>query len=145
MKLRQDIVDLLHAGQSDAAISRTLHVCNRTVATARAALGLPKAQSGYAAATSLEAALMAHVEALADGHLRWKGHRNSTTVPCFRWQGRMWTAYRAAFEIQHGRKPVGKVTPGCGAPQCVAPGHVEDRPMREALAAQLASIFGSAA
>lgn len=143
MKIRQDITELLKAGYSDRAIAARLGVdAKKTVRAAREHLGLPKAKPGYTAAASLEAAFQARVTAAAGGHLTWAGHRDITT-PSFRWQNRKWTAYRAAFQIRYGRPPVGKVTPGCGVPDCVAPDHVEDRPMREALSTLHTAIFGS--
>jgi hypothetical protein len=56
----------------------------------------------------------------------------------------MRTAYRAAFELRYGRAPVGKALPGCDMPRCVAPDHVQDRPMRDALTTQFNAIFGGA-
>jgi hypothetical protein len=53
----------------------------------------------------------------------------------------MRTAYRIAFQIRHGREPVGYVKPGCEFDGCVHPDHVEDQPMRD----QYAAIFGAAA
>lgn len=144
MKIRADIAELLHAGHSDRAIAEQLHTCAKSVAAARTVLGLPKAKSGYAAAESLSAAFHARTKPAGDGHLLWTGHVNNTGSPCFRWQRRLWTAYRAAFEIRYGRLPVGKALPGCDMPHCVAPDHVQDRPMRDALDTQFNAIFGGA-
>lgn len=142
MKIRSDVADLLRAGLSDRTVARRLHTCAKDVAAARSALGLPKAKSGYAPAESLEAAFRARTKPTDDGHLTWTGHINNTGVPCFRYGGRMHTAYRAAFTIRHGRDPIGKAMTWCDMPGCVAPDHIDDRAARDRDQATYNAIFG---
>ncbi|MEU8760695.1 hypothetical protein [Streptomyces sp. NPDC048659] len=126
MKLRNNVVELLHAGRSDREIAATLHTDARTVSTARATLGLPKARPGKRPAADLTTAFNARAKRARDGHMLWTGHAQNG-MGTFRWQGRLWTARRAAFEIHNGRPPVGKALPSCGRAQCVAPAHMQDQ------------------
>ncbi|MEU9861292.1 hypothetical protein AB0D99_10470 [Streptomyces sp. NPDC047971] len=134
MKIRTDVADMLRAGHSDRAIAKTLHVCDKSVSAARAVLGLPKARPGHPPAESMESLFLARCKAVGDGHAEWTGHISNGGLGTFRWQGRHWSANRAAFEIHHNRPPVGYALPGCGHPHCVAPAHMQDRPMRAAAA-----------
>ncbi|MFB7589328.1 hypothetical protein [Streptomyces sp. NPDC056169] len=127
MTFRQNVADMLHAGHSDRAIARELHVDWTTAATTRTALGLPKARPGKKPAATLQDAFHAHVQKGRDGHMQWTSRVQKNGVAAFRWQGRQWTAYRAAFEIHHGHAPVGKTLPACGKPKCVAPAHMQDQ------------------
>lgn len=144
MKVRPDVVKLLHAGYSDVEIGRRAHVCPRTAAAARRALGLPVHKGGRAAASSPEVLFRAHTRRVKGGHLKWVGTTSAKGFESFRWKGRVHGAHRVAFVIQYGRPPVGRVRPGCGRPGCIAPGHLEDRLVREQLRAQMASIFPAA-
>lgn len=119
------IADMLRAGHSDRAIAKALHTDGKRVAAARAMLGLPKARPGKTAAESLEDAFRSHSTEISDGHVQWTGHVNGGRA-AFRWDGRHWSARRAAFEIQHGRPPVGYTAISCGMDDCVAPAHVRE-------------------
>ncbi|WP_328721768.1 hypothetical protein OHT52_21255 [Streptomyces sp. NBC_00247] len=141
MEIRADIAALLRDGLSDAAITRRLHVCNRTAAAHRRALGIAPRTRGRDAAPDLAALFWARTRQVDGGHLEWTGYASYTNTPSVRWKGTVYTAYRVAFRIQHGRDPIGHVRPGCEYLRCVAPAHVEDRPMRERLRAQIDSIF----
>lgn len=146
MKVRADVVELLHAGYSDRAIGRHLNTDPKGVAAARALLGLPKAKSGYKAAASPEDLFWRRVRPVGE-HMEWDGNRNNRTTPTLRHGGHQYTAYRIAFRIAHGREPVGQALPSCGHTQCVRPGHHADKPMRDAArrADRLyARIFGAA-
>ncbi|MFE0651385.1 hypothetical protein ACFVZH_22630 [Streptomyces sp. NPDC059534] len=139
MKIRQDIADMLRAGHSQAAIEKALHVDHRTVSAARVALGLPPRKPGTKPETVEET--FARRTREEDGHLIWLGHDYAISTI----EGASYSAARWSFQQHHGRPPVGKVFPGCGVKRCVHPCHVEDQPMRQALKAQLARIFGSTA
>lgn len=139
---RADIVRLLHEGLSNKAIGARIHTDPMRVARIRAEEGLPKTPPAPPA--TFEDAWAAATEPTDDGHLRWIGtHRD--TQPQIRANGRTVSARRAAFEHLHGRPAKGPVWPGCGWGPCVKPEHLEDRPMRDQLANQLASIFGETA
>ncbi|MDV5145885.1 hypothetical protein R1T08_17135 [Streptomyces sp. SBC-4] len=145
MKIRQDVTDLLHTGLSDREIAAQLHVDAKTVAATRAALGLPKARPGKKPAATLHDAFHAHVRNGRDGHMRWTSPVQANGTAVFRWQGRQWTAYRAAFEIRHGHPPVGKTLPACGKPKCVAPAHMQDQNGRTGSARTAAEAKAAAA
>jgi hypothetical protein len=131
MKVRADVAELLHAGYSDTAIARQLGVDRaRTVAPARAALGLPKAKSGYKAAATPEDLFWRRVRPLGDGHMEWTGYRNNSGVPTLRHGGRCLSASRIAFRIANGREPEGHTRPNCGRDGCVAPACQADRVSR---------------
>jgi hypothetical protein len=140
MKIRADIAELLHAGHSDRAIGRQLHVCPRQVGAARALLNLPKAKRGPRPAGSAEDLFRQRVQPTDDGHWVWTGHVNNTGCPGFRHGGKFLTAYRVSFRMQYDREPEGKVTPTCNQRLCVQ--HVEDRVIRQRTEATFAAIFG---
>lgn len=106
---------------------------------------MPRHKAGFAAAPSPQALYLARTRQVEGGHVEWTGSTNFRGAPSFRWQDRQYAALTVAFVMQHGRHPVGRVRPGCDYPECTAPGHVEDRLMREQLRTQLTSIFGRAA
>lgn len=140
MKIRADVAHLLREGLSDREIAARLHVCAKTaVAPARRALGLPAARRGPKPA-SVEELFRARTEPVEGGHLRWTGGRSSG-VPCVRNQFGNTSAYRIAFRLRWGREPEGNVRPGCDYPECVAPEHVEDRPMRARYRALLDAVL----
>lgn len=149
MNVRADIAELLRAGYSDRAIARQLSVdAKQTVAPARAFLGLPKAKSGRKPAATPEDLFWRRVQPVDGGHILWTGHRQPAAdggCPVFRHGGRLWTAYRVAFKIRHGREPEGKVTPTCARYGCVAPNHTQDRRIRERTKETFAAIFGDVA
>ncbi|MFE0270840.1 hypothetical protein ACFWZY_01670 [Streptomyces sp. NPDC058992] len=137
MKVRADVAELLHAGLANEEIARRTGVSTRVVADARRVLGLPNRQSH----ASLEQALLGRSRAVEGGHREWTGptYRN---MQHFKFGGRRYLAARAAFIVRWGREPVGVVAPGCGVAACVAPEHVEDRPMRHRNRATYEAIFG---
>lgn len=145
MKIRADVAELLRAGLSDHEVAARLHVCERTASAARTALGLPLHKSGPRSASSPQDSFRQRTRPVPGGHLEWTGYRTNCGTPFFRWMKQGYTAGRIAFVMQHGREPVGKALPGCGYPQCVAPDHMQDRPMRDRLDAQYAAIFGEVA
>lgn len=142
MTVRSDVADLLHQGLSDSAISRRLHCDAKAVSRARAALGLPKAKSGYRAAESVIDLFHARTEAVDDGHLRWTGYTSKAGQAGVRYAGRVHTALRIAFRIQYEREPVGHCSTDCGMAGCVAPAHVEDDTTRTRTRATYASLIG---
>lgn len=148
MKIRADVAELLKAGLSDTAIARQLGVDReRTVAPARAALGLPKHKPGRTAAGTPEDLFWKRVKPTDDGHMEWTGYRNNTGAPSIRHGGRNLSAYRLAYRIANGREPDGYALPSCGRDACVKPGHHGDRADRaEARKVDhlYAAIFGSA-
>lgn len=129
MKIRADIAERLRAGVPHAHIARELHVARITVQRHREALGLPAPKAGPPGAASLKAAFRANLKPVEDGHVEWNGYFNDL-APTLTFQRRTYSAYRIAFEVHHGRTPVGRVRPGCGKTGCVAGDHVEDEPMR---------------
>lgn len=134
---RAAITELLHAGWSDKAIARQLHVGRPRVRAVRAELGLPQHKPGPTPAATVDDLFWRRAQPTDDGHLLWPhasiGIRAGHDGPRV-------TAARVAFRIGNGREPVGKVTTGCDRPGCIHPAHVEDRPMR----ATYTAIFGAA-
>ncbi|MHA4776026.1 hypothetical protein L1085_016140 [Streptomyces sp. MSC1_001] len=140
MKIRKDIADMLRAGQSVSHTARVLKADAREVRRLRDLLGIPVHGPGPTPMT-IEQSFRHRATQTDDGHLLWP----SSDLRIVTVDGASLSAARYAFRQRYGRNPVGKVLPGCGTPRCVHPDHVEDQPMREALATQLAMIFGSAA
>lgn len=131
--VRRDIEAKLREGIPQMHIARQLGVAPATVQRTREALGLPAPRRGrqntYA---SLEEAFRQGTELVDGGHVRWVGYRDKDGTPrvCFR--QKPLAAPRVAFLLHHGREPVGKALPSCGVKECIAGGHLADRPMREA-------------
>ncbi|RMB85600.1 hypothetical protein [Streptomyces shenzhenensis] len=141
MNVRADVAELLRAGLSDRAIARQLNVDpKKTVAPARAQLGLPKAKPGRKPAASAEDLFWKRVKPTADGHMEWTGYRTEEGTPGLKHGGRFHTAYRIAFRIAHGQDPWGYALPSCGRDHCVKPGHHADRDDR-AREKQLDSLY----
>lgn len=140
MKVRTDIAELLCAGLPNETIATQLHCCRKTVAAARAALRLPNTPPG-SRGRPLADLIAARTEAVEGGHVRWTGHVTDGT-PVLNYQGTPRSAARLVFLLRYGREPIGNVLPGCAHPGCVAPDHIEDRPMRERNRKTYAAIFG---
>lgn len=140
---RADIIALLReGGHSDREIGRRLHTSTRRVRRIRNELGLPLAVRR--ATITREQAWSAFAEPVDGGHMRWTGYLREKTCPVLKYRNVDYSARRVAFEIGHGRQPVGRVLPGCDYPGCVAPEHTTDQPMRKADRLYDA-IFGTAA
>lgn len=144
MKIRTDVAAMLRDGLTNQQIAARAHVAHRTVAAARAALGLPKMRCGRRATTSPAEAFADRTRPVDGGHLEWTGTYLGTT-PAVEFDGNRFTAGRLAFWVRYERYPVGLVLPDCDYPGCVAPDHVQDQPMREQLRTQYTAIFGRAA
>lgn len=129
------IVELLHAGHSDKAIARQLHVHRRKVRAARLDLGLPAHKPGPTPSNA-EDLFWRRTQPTNDGHLLWPGPGRQ-----IRGGDNRVSAYQLAFRIRHDRPAIGAVTTGCGRDGCVHPDHVEDQPMRQ----QYKAIFGGVA
>lgn len=131
MRVRADVAELLRAGLSNQAIARQLGVDPvKTVARARAALGLPNVKSGIKPAATTEDLFWRRVKPTDDDHMEWTGPTQGGT-PILRHGGRIHTAYRIAYRIANGRDPEGNVYPSCVREHCVKPGHHADRIDRE--------------
>ncbi|MGW0837102.1 hypothetical protein [Streptomyces prunicolor] len=135
--VRADVAELLHAGYSDRAISRRLHIDNVRVAAMRRALGLPSHKPGPSAASSPADRFWQRAVPTDDGHLLWPG-TCAGRVPRIKCQGVQVPVPVVAFGIVHDREPVGRVLGGCEREGCVHPRHVEDDVIRQ----QYAAIFG---
>ncbi len=140
---RTDIVALLKESHSDRYIARALSTSTRRVGRIRAELDLPKAER--MPTLTLEQKWRTFTTPVDGGHLDWTGSLRDGTTPVFMHRGTNYMGRRIAFRIANQREPVGRVLPGCDVPDCVAPEHVEDQPMREALRTQYQAIFGAAA
>lgn len=141
MKIRVDVAAMIRAGAGTTEIMTTLHVGYPTVARAREALGAPApARTGQ----PIPDMFHARTEPVEGGHLRWTGHISKGVPIICRSRGNL-SAYRVAFTLKHHREPTGLIRATCGYPQCVAPDHMQDRPMRHRLDAQFDAIFGASA
>lgn len=123
---------------SDRALAARYSCGVRLVARVRSELKAPAYRRGKrSTGQTLQQAFKARTEPVGGGHMLWVGRVSSAGVPVLSWRGEHTTAARVAFTIDTGREPVGNVRPTCTYPGCIAPGHVADRPMREALAVTL--------
>lgn len=145
--VRRDIETLLRQDVPQMHIARRLGVGPLRVQRVREALGLPAPQRGprerYA---SLAEAFHAHTTPADDGHLRWASALRGT--PHVRFRQQRVPATRVAFELHHGRPPVGRVLTSCDTDGCLSGAHLTDQLMRAAnrrADKAFASIFGTAA
>lgn len=137
----------LRSGATDRAAARAAGVNHVTAANLRRRLGLPPAEqppNPRRDPRTLPQKFRDLTETDADGHMRWTGLRNARGkgAPIVHWHGKVYATRAVAFEIQHGRPPVGSVLPECGQAWCVAPAHVEDQPGRDRVREQLAALTG---
>ncbi|MFF4791902.1 hypothetical protein ACFY2M_19535 [Streptomyces sp. NPDC001276] len=137
---RAAIEELLHAGHSDKAIARQLHIRRLRVRAVRDELGLPIHKPGPTAASTPEDLFWRRAQPTSDGHLIWPGY-NTGHGHSVKHQGRKHSIHRIAWNLAHDRQPVGHVTTGCGIHGCIHPRHVEDQTMRD----QYDAIFGDQA
>jgi len=135
---REVVVEMLRGGASDRAISRETGISRDIIARTRCDLGIDPLPDNGRAGSTPEELFAQRTEDAGEGHVRWTGWHTGHGTPAVRWRGRLLTAYRIAFALQHGRLPDGRVAPTCGESWCVAPGHVQDQTQR----AQYAAIFG---
>ncbi|MFC7817612.1 hypothetical protein ACFUTR_23560 [Streptomyces sp. NPDC057367] len=139
---RADIIALLQEGHSNREIGRRLHTNPKRVGRIRTELGIPEAVR--TTILTLEQTWATFTEPTGDGHLMWTGYHREGTCPVLKYRGVDYSARRVAFELGHGRQPVGRVLWGCDYRGCVAPAHTTDGPIRRADAA-FTTIFGAAA
>ena len=126
---RADIIALLHKGYSNREIGRLLRTNPLRVGQIRKELDLPPYERPPA--PTLHEKWAARTKPVTFGHMRWTGGLRSG-MPNLMYQQRNYSARRVAFEIGHGRQPLGRVLPNCGQPWCIAPEHATDEPMRRA-------------
>ncbi|MGW8679579.1 hypothetical protein ACWGNN_00670 [Streptomyces sp. NPDC055817] len=134
---RAAITELLHAGYSDKAIERQLHVSRRRARDLRAELGLPQHKPGPTPSGSPAEVFWRRAQPTADGHLLWPAYSTERGA-WIRHGGQRHSVHRVAFGLANNREPVGHVETGCDQPGCVHPSHVEDQVMRD----QYRAIFG---
>lgn len=139
---RADVAKMLRADATYAEIVEALHVSHGVIAATRKELGLPPKRRPYRPADSAEQAFRDRTEELPDGHLRWTGYTSEPGHEQLLYGGRRESARIFAFRSEYGREPIGYVRPGCGMTGCVAPRHLEDRPMREKNRETYRAIFG---
>lgn len=144
MKVRADIAEALRAGIPQSRIARELHVAPITVQRTREALRLPAPKTCRTLPATVEDAFRQYVQPVDGGHAEWTGPRSGS--PRLTHEGTVYSAYRIAYRIAHGREPDGRALPSCGHDQCVQPGHHADRADRareKRVDALYAGIFGT--
>lgn len=139
---RIKITRLLRQGLSNRAIGARLHTDSKRVARIRSEVGIPAAVP--AITVTRDEAWAVFAEPVDGGHMRWIGYLREGTCPVLKYRSVDYSARRIAFEIGHGRPPVGRVLPSCDYPGCIAPKCTTDQPMRRADHLYTA-IFGTAA
>ena len=117
------IVVLLRAGWTDAAIAAELNADRRSSARVRSMLGIRPHRNGTTAGDKLDRFSYER----EDGHVTWTGRRNNSGgAPVIRQNGREIPAAAVAFERRTGRAPVGMAKADCAITHCLAPCHVKD-------------------
>ncbi|RPE40224.1 transcription factor WhiB [Streptomyces sp. Ag109_O5-1] len=69
---------------------------------------------------TLRSILDANTARVGDGHLTWTGPEQ------IHFKGRVYTPRQAAFIVDRGYYPTGRITSICGVPDCVLAAHIED-------------------
>jgi hypothetical protein len=130
MKIRADIAELLRAGVPQAHICRQLGCAPSTVQRVREALQLPAPKTCRVLPATVEDAFRQYLRPVDGGHAEWTGPYNNGS-PRVTHEGTVYSVYRLAYRMAHGREPVGMALPSCGRDRCVQPGHHADRVDRE--------------
>ena len=138
---RADIIVLLRDGHSNREIGRILHTNPKRVARIRGEVDAPPWKP--TPALTLEQKWATRARKVSGGHVRWAGSLRGG-MPSLVYRRHNYSARRVAFEIGHGREPVGRVLPGCGQAWCIAPEHATDESVRRA-DALYERLFGRAA
>lgn len=139
-----DIRRLLDAGMNDSQIAMRLRITRKTAALVRATLGYPPARRPGTALSPQEKFTAGTVE-VGDGHMVWTGERTQKCAPILSHRGTKLSVRPIAYEIEHGRKPVGPVKSGCVYPWCVAPGCQVDAVDRDRVRSQPGQLDAAAA
>ena len=140
---REAEIRALLPNHSSDAIARQLGVDRAAVRRIRTEFGLPAFVPAEQTRT-LEEKWATFTRPVDGGHLEWTGGRSNGSTPSFMCSEQRISAYRIAFRIKHGREPQGYLRPSCGYDGCVAPGHHDDRLIRERTNATFDAIFGGA-
>lgn len=139
-----DIRRLIAAGMNNTQIARQLHITRYTAAQAREDLGFPPAPRTEPALTPQLKFTDATVET-GDGHMAWTGERTQDCAPVLSHHGTKLSVRPIAYEIEHGRKPVGRVKSACVHTWCVAPAHQADAVDRDRTRTQPRQLDSAAA
>lgn len=138
---RADIIARLHAGHSNARISRELRCDKHRVAAIRNELGLPVFVPVEQTRT-LEEKWALDTRPVEGGHIEWTGERATGGTPLVSYKEKHHSAAAVAFHIKHGRDPEGYAFADCGMKHCVAPDHVDDEAGRLAKRQELRRANG---
>ncbi|WP_019060037.1 hypothetical protein [Streptomyces prunicolor] len=138
-----DIRRLLEAGMNNTQIARQLRITRETAAQVREELGYPPPPRSIPP-TSRDKFTAATVE-VAGGHMVWTGERTQDCAPVLSHSGTKLSVRPIAYEIQHGRKPVGRVKAACVYAWCVAPEHQADTVDRDRTRTQPRQLDAAAA
>ncbi|WP_141746611.1 hypothetical protein [Streptomyces sp. LUP30] len=125
---RADVVALLAEGHSNKEIGRRLHTDPHYVGRIRVELGFP---AWSRIALPIGECWAALVRPVHGGHARWAGPLRDGMPNLVHGQ-RNHSARRVGFALAHGREPIGRVLPTCGAAWCVAGEHAADAQIRRA-------------
>lgn len=134
-----DIRRLIEAGMNDSQIAMRLRITRKTAAQVRTTLGFPPARRPDTALSPQLKFTKATME-VGDGHMVWTGSRTQACAPILSHRGSKLSVRPIAYEIEHGRPPVGHVKSACVYAWCVAPAHqadAVDRDRQQALPSQL--------
>ncbi|MFG2976250.1 WhiB family transcriptional regulator [Streptomyces sp. NPDC048331] len=114
------------ATMRDVEIAQSLGLSITTVHRRRHFLGLPTVRLRGITPQEVYASGARPTEG---GHVEWQSNAVNPAVSI---NGRTKLVARFAFELGHGREPVGPVTRACGYDRCIAWQHLTDRVVREA-------------
>jgi hypothetical protein len=117
----------------DVDVAQSLGLSIATVHRRRHFLGLPRVQPRGTTPQDVYASGARPVEG---GHVEWQ---SNALIPCVSINGRVLVVTRFAFELGHGREPVGPVLRCCGHDRCIAWQHLTDREIRNARPVQVAA------
>lgn len=129
---RADIVAKLREGLSDSRIARELRADKARVRRVRKEIDLPPFVPAEQTRT-VEDKWRQFARPTYGGHMEWTGERaGPARSPVMRYKEKSVSPAAVAFELHTGRPARGQVIADCGRTHCVAPGHVQDEPGRQA-------------
>lgn len=125
-----DVRPLLQTGLTDSEIGRRLFHQPTAIGLVREALEVPPARRTNGV-EPVPRKFARHTQSVGGGHLQWVGPRSQDLTPVLHHGTARLLARWIAYQLEHGRRPVGTVKADCEHDWCVTPAHLTDQVDRD--------------